>query len=367
MVEKDKYKMFPGSQPDDHRGRLSPWAAAMSTVLSVHTCLSVFLFFLLFNYFSLHTSFLSLCQFIFYSPIFFFPPSFSSLPSLSVRAVSRLEMLDICLDILISKYMQSCTESGAKTKRWLIMLCSVSKGSNVQFQTNISTLITHYTFVYLLFVAEIQNDKVLEKLLKHFFSKLRKLFQSMQTGWPWHLVRHPSLPSWICNHESYSNGPELSMSMMYLCCLDSLSFHSASYTCRFTSIIVYHWCWLHRLSSTPCTSTSRGSTSSRRRTTPPRCSTSSLRSSAPLSSSRPSSLPSLLIRTSWWVGDGWCWPTGIKGHVFLLHPLWINCQTLLFQEVLKQQNSLKLHFSGCPGASDCIIFIGKWSLPSWHE
>lgn len=66
-----------------------------------------------------------------------------------------------------------------------------------------------------------------------------------------------------------------------------------------------HWLWLCRSSWTPCTSTSRGSTSSRRRTTPPRCSISSPKSSAPSSSLRPSSPPSQPIRTSWWVIDSW--------------------------------------------------------------
>lgn len=88
MDEKDKYKLFPGLQPDrnDCGGKLSPAAAAVLTTLSVHTCLSLSLFilpippsvFLFFCRFILRLSalrpFYKLSCFFFLSP--FFPSVF---------------------------------------------------------------------------------------------------------------------------------------------------------------------------------------------------------------------------------------------------------------------------------------------------
>lgn len=100
-----------------------------------------------------------------------------------------------------------------------------------------------------------------------------------------------------------------------------------------TCLIDRYWFWLCRSSWTPCTSTSRGSTSSRRRTTQPRCSTSSLRSSAPSCLLKPSSPPSQPIRTSWWVIDRWRGPIGITGQFLLFFFFRLTAGS---HEVLKQ-------------------------------
>ena len=138
--------MFPGSQPDDHRGRLSPWAAAVSTVLSVHTCLSVLLFFLSFNYFiSSHNTLVPLSVYILFTSHFLSTVFLVlTLPfSQGGESVGNVGYLFGYFNFKIYAKLQRVRSKGQTMTHYAVL--SV-KGLEFQIQTNISSLI--YTIVY---------------------------------------------------------------------------------------------------------------------------------------------------------------------------------------------------------------------------